>query len=79
MFLAFAWCTNLIGNIYIGSENITNAEACFYNTALEKNVYIPFTYANGVNTLTYNAFTNYGYLPTERVVHGVQLFDLNNK
>ena len=36
-------------------------------------------YENGVNTLTYNAFTNYGYSSTERVAHGVQLFDLNNK
>ena len=57
----FIWCTNLPNNIYILSENITNAVNCFYGTTSMKNVYIPFTYDNGVNTQTYNSFINAGY------------------
>ena len=57
----FEGCTNLTGNIYIQSENITNARNCFNTTSLIKNVYIPFTYDNGVNTATYNSFITAGY------------------
>ncbi len=53
---AFSYCSNLSGNIYIGSDSVSNATGCFNGTSLPKNVYIPFTYANGVNTQTYNTF-----------------------
>ena len=56
---AFSYCRNLTGNIYIYSNNITNAYRCFQGTSLSKNVYIPFKYQNGVNTKTYNAFKQY--------------------
>lgn len=52
----FCNCVNLTGNIYIKSNKISNAWSCFNGTALQKNVYIPFTYSNGVNTQTYNTF-----------------------
>lgn len=35
-------CTNLTGNIYIESTTVVNAQNCFQNTSLPKNVYIPF-------------------------------------
>ena len=76
----FINCNSLTGDIYIGSNQITNAINCFVNTSLNKNVYIPFTYQNGDNTLTYNSFINAGYTtdPNNRI-NGVCLFDLNNR
>lgn len=67
----------LTGDIIIHSNQITNAIDCFNNTSLDKNVYIPFTYQNGDNTLTYNSFINAGYGtdPSNRV-NGVCLYDL---
>ena len=76
MFYTFAWCDNLSNDINIESEIITNASNCFEGTSLEKNVYIPFTYANGVNTLTYNAFKDAGYSNDTRK-DGVLLIDIN--
>lgn len=61
MYMTFDSCSNINGNIYIRSENITNAYKCFNNTSLRKNVFIPFTYENNVNTLTYNTFIIEGY------------------
>ena len=63
MYYTFYYCTNLSGSIYIYSENVRSAWACFEgtNALLQKNVYIPFKYANNVNTLTYNSFINAGY------------------
>lgn len=49
-------CQNLTGNIYIHSNQISDASLCFYHTSLIKNVYIPFEYENGVNTTTRNSF-----------------------
>ena len=79
----FHGCTNLTGDIYIKAQNITNigvpnrelAPLIFNNTSLVKNVYIPFNYSNGVNTITYNTFINAGYdeLGTQ---HGVYLKEL---
>jgi hypothetical protein len=71
-------CINLTGDIIIGSVQITDATDCFNNTSLPKNVYIPFTYQNGDNTLTYNSFINAGYGtdPSNRV-NGVCLFDVD--
>ena len=76
MYRTFNQCSNLTGNMYIQSENITNATNCFNQTSLTKNVYIPFTYENGVNTLTYNSFINAGYT-TNGSVNGVYLKDIN--
>ena len=73
----FSDCSNLTGNIVIQSENITNAYHCFYNTILDKNVVIPITYENGVNTTTYNTFIGYGYSLSERNLDGVLLRDIN--
>ena len=72
----FDGCVNLAGNIYINSMNITDATNCFANTSLTKNVYIPFTYENSINTVTYNAFTTAGY-DTRGTQHGVYLKDIN--
>jgi hypothetical protein len=70
-------CKKLTGNINIVSENITNAQLCFYDTTLTKNVYIPFTYENGINTKTYNAFIDAGY-KNDGSICGVYLRDINN-
>jgi hypothetical protein len=61
----------------IHSNRITNAYNCFNETTLRKNVYIPFTYENGVNTETYNAFINAGY-DKNGTTNGVYLKDINN-
>jgi hypothetical protein len=70
-------CVNLIGDISIYSENITNANECFGETLLNKDVYIPFQ-NNGVNTKTYKAFTDAGYSTTTRV-NGALLIDINKE
>ena len=75
MVSTFNGCSNLTGNIFIQSENITNASGCFTGQP-QKNVYIPFTYENGVNTKTYNAFIDAGY-KTDGSVNGVYLKDAN--
>jgi len=77
MYCTFYDCTKLAGNIYIHSENITHARACFWgtNALLQKNVYIPFKYANNVNTLTYNSFINADY-DTIGTINGVWLKDI---
>jgi len=72
----FQNCTNLTGDILIYSENITDATNCFYNTTLNKNVYILF-HNNGINTSTYNAFINAGYSSSERI-NGALLMDIYN-
>ena len=72
----FYYCINLQGNIYIQSENINRATSCFNYTTKTKNVYIPFTYENGVNTATYNSFISAGY-DTSGTQHGVYLKDLS--
>jgi len=78
MYKTFSGCNNLTGDLYIHAENITNATNCFYGTSLNKDVYIPFTYQNGVNTATYNSFINAGYSTTDRV-HGALLIDINDE
>jgi hypothetical protein len=71
----FYECTNLAGNIYIYSNQVINADSCFNNTTLQKNVYIPFTYENGEYTKTYNSFTSLGY-DTTGTLDGVYLKDI---
>jgi hypothetical protein len=73
----FSYCWNLSGNIYIQSENISNAMNCFYNTSLTKNVYIPYTYENSEYTKTYNAFENARY-DENGTTNGVYLRDINS-
>ena len=70
-------CNNLEGNLFIKSANITNASNAFSKTDLEKNVFIPFKYENGVNTSTYNSFINFGYSDLNRK-DGVLLYDISN-
>ena len=76
MYYTFNGCQNLTGNIVIKSENITNFRNCFYNTnaSKAKKVYIPYKYANGVNTKTYNAAFNSGYGINGK--NGVTVYDI---
>ena len=69
----FRNCSNLTGDIYIYSEKVNDVMYCFNGTSLQKNVYIPFTYENSVNTQTYNLFKQY-YGSGQ---NGVTLFDIN--
>lgn len=74
MVYTFDGCTNLTGDIYIYSNQITNAANCFNNTSLTKQVHIPFRYTNGEYTSTYNALVaEYG-----SGQNGVVLMDLNS-
>lgn len=58
----FANCSNLTGDIRFLSKEITNVTGLFSRTGtLTKNVYIPYTYENRVNTTTYNTFIAAGY------------------
>lgn len=72
---SFLNCLSLSQDVKILSENVVNATNCFYGTSLTKNVYIPFTYVNGVNTTTYNTFTSAGY-DTTGTTNGVYLKDI---
>lgn len=75
MYRTFINCSSLTGDIIIYSTEVSNVIDCFGNTSLSKNVYIPFTYDNGVNTKTYDAFTQY-YGSGQ---NGVTLFDLASR
>ena len=57
----FSNCANLTGDINIEALEVANVANCFYNTSITKNVYIPYTYTNGIFTTTYNTFTSAGY------------------
>lgn len=75
----FLDCTNLAGDIYIHSNKIVDADSMFYRSDTnQKNVYIPFTYFNGVNTTTYNSFTSAGY-DTVGTTNKVYLKDIIKK
>ena len=73
----FSFCSNLTGNIYILSNKISNAIDCFNMTTNIKNVYIPFNYANGVPSATYNSFTTAGYNTEGSGAYNVYLKDIN--
>ena len=76
----FGNCTSLQANITVLSSEVTGADVCFGGTTLPKNVYIPYTYTNGVNTTTFNSFVTAGYLYANGVSnsqHGVTVYDLN--
>jgi hypothetical protein len=72
----FRLCENLTGNIFVHSTNVNDAYNFVDGTSLEKDIYIPLTYANGVNTSTYNAFVAQGYSTTARK-NGALLKDIN--
>lgn len=72
----FCGCTSLTGDITIKSTEITNATNCFLSTSLTKNVYMPITYANGVNTATYNSFVAAGY-DANGTTSGVYIKDID--
>ena len=75
----FFGCTNLTGDIYIHSNRIIDADSMFYRSDTnQKNVYIPFTYFNGVNTTTYNSFISAGY-DTVGTTNKVYLKDIVKK
>ena len=71
----FWGCSNLTGNIYIHSENVSDAANCFRGSVTNRNAYIPLTYINGVNSLTYNSFISAGYSKTVKK-DGVLLKDI---
>ena len=77
MYGTFGYCNALMGNIYIYSNQITEASYCFSNFGAVpiKNVYIPFFYEDGRHTKTYNAFIAAGY-KTDGSVANVYLKDL---
>ena len=77
MAYTFRGCSNLPGSIIIRSENITNFRNCFYQTNASKikKVYIPYKYANGINTKTYNAAFNSSYGINGK--NGVTVYDIN--
>ena len=81
MQMAFYGTSNLQGDIYIYSNQVTDVGSCFSvipsKNAKIKNVYIPFTYENGVNTQTYNSFINAGY-KIDGSAYKVFLKDINN-
>ena len=56
MKMTFQECTNLTGDILIHSEYIQDASYCFDYTSLDKNVYIPFNFANNVDYTSWYAW-----------------------
>lgn len=75
MYKTFYGCTGITQDLIITSQNVTNAIECFNATSTLRNVYIPFTDSNGINTPTYNAFITAGYRD-DGSVNGVKLRDL---
>jgi len=79
MYYTFANCINLTGDIYIYSNNITDATECFGSTTLPKSIYIPFTYANGEYTQTYNSFIAAGYTTLPPSPCNAILYDISGQ
>lgn len=73
----FSYCDSLSGAVFIYSNKVSNAMNCFNMCMRVKKVYIPFTYENGVNTLTYNSFVAAGYNANGSGTLNVYLKDLN--
>lgn len=71
---AFDNCSSLTGDVRFLSKEITDITGLFENTTLTKNVYIPYTYENRVNTTTYNTFIAAGY-DENGTLEGVHLMD----
>ena len=66
----FMQCSNLTGRINILGSNVSNAYACFNFSSKFKEVHIPYKYANGVYTKTFNSFVTAGYLYRNEVSTG---------
>ena len=83
---AFYGCVNFkpMKRINIFSSNITDATNCYYRTGINsvnafKEIHLPFTYDNGINTKTFNSFVSAGYLYNNGVSTGRDntiIFDL---
>lgn len=58
---AFEWCPGFGKNIVINSPSVTSISFTF-ETLGHANVFIPFKYANAVNTVTFSTFVSAGYL-----------------
>ena len=71
---AFDNCSNLTGDVRFLSKEIIDVTGLFESTTLTKNVYIPYTYENRVNTTTYNTFVAAGY-DENGTLEGVHLMD----
>ena len=71
---AFYNCSNLTGDVRFLSKEIIDVTGLFESTSLTKNVYIPYTYENRVNTTTYNTFVAAGY-DENGTLEGVHLMD----
>lgn len=71
---AFDSCSSLTGDIKFLSKEITDVTGLFDHTTLTKNVYIPYTYENRVNTTTYDTFIAAGY-DENGTLNGVHLMD----
>lgn len=56
----FRNCSSL-KNVHIYSNLVTNVDGCFTEASQEINVYIPYRYATGEYTETYNTFKAAGY------------------
>lgn len=67
-------CSSLTGDVRFLSKEITDITGLFKSTTLTKNVYIPYTYENRVNTTTYNTFIAAGY-DENGTLEGVHLMD----
>ena len=85
----FQGCTNLTGNVYIESENITIATNCFADTSLNKDVYIPFELSYEASDTKYcwknndltiyvdNDFYSQAYGSVSQVVYSDDIYDEN--
>ena len=76
----FILCTGLSKNIKVLSSEIKSASACFTGTSAAKKLYIPYFYANGSYTETFNAFKTAGYIKPDGTTNnqdGVTVYDLN--
>lgn len=82
LYSTFVNCSNLAQNIRIISPNIINALNCFARTSSRKNVFIPYTYDNGVLTATYNSFKAAGYIDSlgdgDTLANGVYMYNIAN-
>lgn len=58
LYNAFSNCYAISGRINIYATDVTNTNGTFYGTTSKKQVYIYFTYKNGVRTPIYNYTTS---------------------
>ena len=78
MYRTFYNCQKLSGDIFILSPNVNNIGDVFWNSYLNKTIYFPYEYENGVYTQTYNVFTSNQYSETVRK-NGILISNLGAK